>query len=113
MTGPVNIFACAHICMNVPNAWVMETCRALYGPGGWYKDVIEPNLKVKDGYLLAPEGPGLGTKLRKAVFDRPDVSVESSDTVGKAPHWGGLQSPVFEVVGRPGERKVQYRKTWV
>jgi galactonate dehydratase len=111
MTGPVNVFACAHICMNAPNAWLMETCRAFYGEGGWYADIIEPNIKVVDGMLLAPEGPGIGTRLKSDVFDRSDVSVEFSDEPG-APHWGGLRSPVFEVVGKPGERRVQYRESW-
>ncbi len=111
MTGPVNVFACAHICMNAPNAWLMETCRAFYGKGGWYADVVEPNIRVVDGQLLAPEGPGLGTRLRDDVFDRADVTVESSDKPGP-PHWGGHESPVFEIVGERGERKIQYRKSW-
>lgn len=111
MTGPVNVFACAHICMNAPNAWLMETCRAFYGEGGWYADVIEPNIRVVDGELLAPEGPGLGTKLRDTVFDRSDITVEYSDQPGE-PHWGGHESPAFEVVGRSGERRVQYRESW-
>ncbi len=111
MTGPVNVFACAHICMNVPNAWLMETCRAFYGEGGWYSDIVDRNIRVVDGELLAPEGPGLGTALRAEVFDRPDVTVETSDQPG-GHHWGGLQSPIFEVVGKPGQRKVQYRKSW-
>jgi len=111
MTGPVNVFACAHICMNAPNAWLMETCRAFYGKGGWYADVVEPNIRVVDGELLAPEGPGLGTRLRDDVFDRADVTVESSDEPG-SPHWGGHESPVFEIVGRRGERKIQYRESW-
>ena len=111
MTGPVNVFACAHICMNAPNAWLMETCRAFYGDGGWYADIIEPNIRVVDGELLAPEGPGLGTRLRDAVFDRSDITVESSDEPGE-PHWGGHESPVFEVVGQPGKRELKYRDTW-
>lgn len=111
MTGPVNVFACAHICMNAPNAWLMETCRAFYGDGGWYSDILDRNIKVVDGQLLAPEGPGLGTNLKPEVFDRSDITVESSDQPG-SPHWGGLQSPVFEVTGKQGQRRVQYRKEW-
>ncbi len=107
MTGPVNIFACAHICMNAPNAWLMETCRAYYGEGGWYSDIVDRNVRVVDGELLAPEGPGLGTALRPEVFDRPDVTVEVSDEPGG--YTWGLESPMFEVKGRPGERKVGYR----
>lgn len=111
MTGPVNVFACAHICMNAPNAWFMETCRAFYGETGWYSDVIEPNIRVVDGQLFAPEGPGLGTKLRDAVFERSDITVEFSDQPGE-PHWGGHESPTFEVVGESGKRKLQYRESW-
>ena len=48
MTGPVNIFACAHISMNAPNAFIMETCRAFYGTGGWYKKYVDPIPQVKD-----------------------------------------------------------------
>ena len=76
MTGPVNVFTCAHISMNHPNVFLMETCRAFYGPGGWYDKVLETNIKIEDGHLLAPEGPGLGTRLRPDVFDRSDLTVE-------------------------------------
>ena len=41
MTGPVNIFACAHISMNIPNALIMETCRAFYNQNGWYNKIID------------------------------------------------------------------------
>jgi len=113
MTGPVNVFACAHISMSAPNVFLMETCRAFYGNGGWYDKVLETNIKVEDGYLLAPEGPGLGTRLRQDLFDRPDITVEVTDEPGTHFHWGGHESPVFEVVGNPGERAVKYREGWV
>jgi hypothetical protein len=29
---------------------------------------------VKDGYITAPKGPGLGTKLQPAVFKRKDLT---------------------------------------
>ncbi len=112
MTGPVNVFACAHISMNAPNVFLMETCRAFYGKGGWYEKVLETDIKVVDGYLLAPEGPGLGTRLRKDVFDRSDLRVEVTDEPGLHYHWGGHESPVFEVVGDRGEHRVQYRESW-
>jgi len=75
-TGPINVFACAHISMNCQNVMLQETNRAYYK--GWYDKFIEPNIVVKDGYLLAPEGPGLGTQLKKSVFERSDVHVEES-----------------------------------
>jgi L-alanine-DL-glutamate epimerase-like enolase superfamily enzyme len=57
-TGPVNVFACAHVSMAVPNLMVQETNRAYYR--GWYDKFIEPNVVVKDGFLMPPEGPGSG-----------------------------------------------------
>ena len=74
-TGPINVFACAHISMNCQNVMLQETNRAYYK--GWYDKFIEPNIVIKEGYLLAPERPGLGTKLKKSVFERPDVHVEA------------------------------------
>jgi L-alanine-DL-glutamate epimerase-like enolase superfamily enzyme len=100
-TGPVNMFACAHICMNIPNAMLMESNRQwyersesqappsrLHGLGltpGWYADIVTPNATVADGALLAPQGPGLGTQLRPEVFERPDLAVRVSDEPG--PHY--------------------------
>jgi galactonate dehydratase len=108
-TGPVNVFACAHICMNAPNAWVMETVRAFYGPGGWYGRIVEPNIRVEDGMLLAPEGPGLGVRLHRDVFDRSDVSVESSDEPG-GDHWGGFTS-AYEVATSDSGGRFLRKKT--
>jgi L-alanine-DL-glutamate epimerase-like enolase superfamily enzyme len=112
MTGPVNMFACAHVSMNAPNVYLMESCRAFYGTGGWYDRVVETNIRVEDGYLLAPEGPGLGTRLRPDLFDRSDVTIEVTDEPGQHYHWGGHESPVFEVVGGRGERRVKLRDSW-
>lgn len=112
MTGPVNVFACAHISMNAPNVFLLETCRAFYGKGGWYEKVLENNIKVEDGYVLAPTGPGLGTRLRKDLFDRSDLTIQVTDTPGSHYHWGSLESAVFEVVGSHGDRKVQMKSSW-
>jgi len=101
-TGPVNVFACAHICMNAPNAYIMETVRAFYR--GWYDRFIEPNIVVEDGHLLAPEGPGLGTRLKPEVRERGDATVEVGDEPG-GDHWGGQHS-VFEVVTDGDGRRV-------
>jgi len=106
-TGPVNVFACAHICMNAPNAYIMETVRSYYR--GWYDRFVEPNIVVKDGCLLAPEGFGLGTRLKAGVRERSDALVEVSDEPG-GDHWMGLHS-IFEVVtGENGERVVRLRE---
>jgi L-alanine-DL-glutamate epimerase-like enolase superfamily enzyme len=76
-TGPVNIFACAHICMNSPNAMLMEHVRPyLYG---WYGEFVDPLPPIEHGWLHAPQNPGIGTRLRPEVFDRPDVQLRVSD----------------------------------
>ena len=108
-TGPVNVFACAHICMNAPNAWVMETVRAFYGPGGWYDKFVEPNIVVVDGHLLAPEGPGLGTRLKPDVRDRPDATVEVSDEPATEDHWGGFRSAYEVYTGDDGKRGLRLK----
>ena len=76
-SGPVNVFACAHICMNVPNAMLMETIRQFYE--GWYGEFVTTNINIQDGHLLAPEGPGLGTSLRPEVREHPDAKIVVSD----------------------------------
>ncbi len=62
--------------MNCQNVMIQETNRAYYH--GWYDKFIEPNIIIEDGYLLAPEGPGLGTRLKASVFDRHDVHIEQT-----------------------------------
>ena len=76
-TGPVNIFACAQICMSIPNAMIMEHVRPFLH--GWYNDFVEPNLPIEHGWLHAPQEPGIGTRLKAQVFDRSDVTVKVSD----------------------------------
>lgn len=75
--GPVNMFAAAAICMSQVNTMVMEYNRAMHR--GWYGRFVSPNIKVENGYMHAPELPGIGTKLRPEVRDRPDATVQISD----------------------------------
>lgn len=75
--GPVNMLACAAICMATPNVMIMEYNRAMHR--GWYGDFIEPNFVVKDGFLMAPTEPGIGTKLKDGVRERSDAVVRVSD----------------------------------
>jgi L-alanine-DL-glutamate epimerase-like enolase superfamily enzyme len=86
-TGPVNIFACAQVCLSAPNAMIQEFVPAFHR--GWYRDVVDPNLDIRDGYLHAPQRPGIGTRLRPEVRDRPDAVVAVSDRPGESPidHW--------------------------
>lgn len=76
-TGPVNMFACAQICMAAPNVMIMESNRAMHR--GWYERFVTPNADIRDGYLHAPEEPGIGTTLRPEVRERSDATVVVSD----------------------------------
>jgi L-alanine-DL-glutamate epimerase-like enolase superfamily enzyme len=82
-TGPVNIFACAHICMSSPNAMIQEHVPAYYK--GWYSDFVDPNLDIRDGFLHAPQRPGIGTRLKPEVRQRADAIVVVSDEPGESP----------------------------
>ena len=81
-TGPVNVFACAHVSFSSQNVMIQETNRAYYK--GWYDKFIEPNITIKDGHILPPTEPGLGTKLSNKVFDRNDLEIKI--TTEKS-HW--------------------------
>jgi galactonate dehydratase len=76
-TGPVSIFASAHICMNAPTAMIQEFVPEYLD--GWYQEFVDPNLEIRDGYLHAPRRPGIGTRLKPEVRDRPDATVVTSD----------------------------------
>ena len=87
-TGPVNIFACAHILMNAPNGMIMEHVPPFYK--GWYNEMVDPNVDIRDGFLHAPELPGMGTRLKAGIRDRSDAHVRVSDTPGTSlvDHYG-------------------------
>jgi galactonate dehydratase len=75
-TGPVNVFACLHLCAAVPNAMVMETVRGFCK--GYYKDLVTESVPIRDGQAILEFGPGLGVALRPEVFLRGDVRVRTS-----------------------------------
>ena len=86
-TGPVNIFACGHICISAANAMIQEHVPSFYK--GWYNDFVDPNLDIRDGFLHAPEAPGMGTRLKAGVRERSDVSIRVSDqaALSHIDHW--------------------------
>ncbi len=87
-TGPVNIFACSHICISSANAMIQEHVPSFYK--GWYNEFVDPNLDIRDGYLHAPQRPGVGTRLKSSVRDRTDVTIRVSDGPRTSPidAWG-------------------------
>ena len=46
---------------------------------GWYADFVTELPTIADGHVLPMEGPGLGTELQPAVFERSDLTVRRSE----------------------------------
>lgn len=42
----------------------------------WYEDIIDPEVKVKDGYIEVPQSVGIGYKPNMAVIDKLTISKE-------------------------------------
>jgi galactonate dehydratase len=77
-TGPVTYIAGTHLCMSLPNAMIQEGVRAYYD-GGWYEDVVTALPAVENGFVSAPDGPGLGTRLQPEFLKRPDIVTRSTE----------------------------------
>jgi L-alanine-DL-glutamate epimerase-like enolase superfamily enzyme len=75
-TGPVNVFACLHLCAALPNAMVMEVVRGFYQ--GYYLDIVDKPVPIRHGSAYFEFGPGLGVKLRPEVLSRSDINVRVS-----------------------------------
>ena len=75
--GPVGFIAGIHASFSQPNTLIQESVRAFYT--GWYKELVTVMPVIRDGYVLPMEGPGLGTELQPAVFERADLVVRRTD----------------------------------
>lgn len=75
-TGPVNVFACLHLCAAAPNAMIMEVVRGFYE--GYYLDLVTRPVPIREGQAWFEFGPGLGVHLRPEVLARSDVKVRVS-----------------------------------
>ena len=51
--------------------------RAFYT--GWYNELVTVMPTIEHGFVLPMQGPGLGTELLPAVFERSDLTVRRSD----------------------------------
>lgn len=76
-TGPVAYTAGTHLCLATPNAMIQEGVRAYYR--GWYQDVVTELPHVENGFVAAPDGAGLGTRLLPGFTERPEVTVRISE----------------------------------
>ena len=75
-TGPVAYAAAMHASFSQPNTLIQESVRAFYT--GWYKELVTEVPRIENGYAFPMEGPGLGTELLPAVFERSDLTVRRS-----------------------------------
>lgn len=71
-TGPLTLIAGMHALAALPNGLYQETMRAQIQTA--YKDLIDLNIRIENGSLPVPKGPGLGVKINPDLF--------KSDAVG-------------------------------
>ncbi|MEP6664690.1 MAG: enolase C-terminal domain-like protein, partial [Verrucomicrobiota bacterium] len=75
-TGPVNLFAALHLCAAMPNAMIMEIVRGFCE--GYYLELVDRPVTIKEGRAHFDFGPGLGVKLRPELFSRRDAQIRVS-----------------------------------
>jgi L-alanine-DL-glutamate epimerase-like enolase superfamily enzyme len=76
-SGPVNLWASAHVLLTIPNAYLMETTRVFYE--GYYDELVEGETILANGHMHLPRGAGLGIRLRPGLLARDGTTVRRSD----------------------------------
>ncbi|GDY14296.1 dehydratase [Planctomycetota bacterium] len=71
-TGPVNVLACLHLCAALPNAMIMEVVRGFVR--GYYLDILDRPIVIRDGQAVLDFAPGLGAKLHPKLLARSDLA---------------------------------------
>ncbi len=77
-TGPVAFAAAVHLSVSQPNTLIQESVRAFYN--GWYRELVTEIPRIDNGYVYPLDGPGLGTELQPAVFERSDLVTRFSSS---------------------------------
>jgi galactonate dehydratase len=67
--GPVGTAAAIHVDLSVPNFLIQETSYRSWPEGQSLGEHIETALEFEDGYIPAPDAPGLGVTIDEAVFE--------------------------------------------
>ncbi len=75
-TGPVALAVATHLSLHAPNTFIQEIVRSFYY--GWYQDFVTNLPPIHNGFISAPDGPGLGMALNPDVFVRADVHIRKS-----------------------------------
>jgi L-alanine-DL-glutamate epimerase-like enolase superfamily enzyme len=82
VAGPICHAACMHLGAHLPNLFYVESVRAFYKTH--FPIISDLEVKVDDGHLSIPEGPGLGVTLRDEMLSRPDITRQISEGEGLA-----------------------------
>lgn len=62
--GPVSTAATAQAVSTIPNLLILEYA---WGEADWRAELLDPPERIEDGYLILPDGPGLGHRLNEAT----------------------------------------------
>jgi galactonate dehydratase len=73
--GPVSTAATAQVMSTEPTFYILEYA---WGEAEWRADLLDPPERIEEGYLLLPEGPGLGHRLSPDVLDAHRLDQPSS-----------------------------------
>jgi len=57
--------------------FIQEIVRAFYY--GWYEELVTALPPVENGFISAPEGPGLGLKLNPDILKRSDARIRRTE----------------------------------
>ncbi|MCY4525910.1 MAG: hypothetical protein OXB89_04810, partial [Anaerolineaceae bacterium] len=82
IAGPVTHAAAMHLGAHIPNLFMAESVRAFYR--GYFHEMADLDVKVENGTLALPTGPGLGVRLRPELLTRSDLTREISEGEGLA-----------------------------
>ena len=82
VAGPICHAACMHLGAHIPNLYFVESVRAFYNT--YFPVLSDMRVKVVDGHLAVPDGPGLGVTLSPSALARPDITRQISEGEGLA-----------------------------
>jgi len=70
--SPVSTLVSAHAAIGIPNFLVLEF---IADDVPWAWEVLDPPLRIENGYLIPPDGPGLGAELNMDVVKEHAVTI--------------------------------------
>jgi len=82
VAGPICHAACMHLGAHISNLFFVESARGFYQT--YFPVLSDFAVKVEEGHLNIPIGPGLGINLRDEIFRRSDMTRQVSEGEGLA-----------------------------